>query len=93
MNLDEMWHVRLGRLIELEHKEAELPRAKALIGRLRAENRALKREGKARETFLKETAAATLRHICIAGNTLKKYGAIFMVHKLGFQNPSFFIKS
>lgn len=81
IGLHEKFQLSLGRIIELQEKEKELERAQALIARLRAENAVLKDEN----AVLKDEKKCILsciddlkRHICIAGNTHKKWAVTFV---------------
>lgn len=74
IGLHEKFQLSLGRIIELQEKEKELERAQALIARLRAENAVLKYEKKCILSCIDDIK----RHICIAGNTHKKWAVTFV---------------
>jgi hypothetical protein len=78
IGLHEKFQMSLGRIIELQEKEEELARAKALIARLRAENAVLKDEKKCIISYIDSLK----RHISIAGNAHKKWAVTFVKTQL-----------
>lgn len=66
----EGWYVKLPRLVDLELKEKELVKAKKLIQRLRAENKALKESKREQNAIYRKTYYETRDRIRRAALTL-----------------------
>jgi hypothetical protein len=73
INAHEQICIKLSHLEQLEQDRKDLIKAKMLIERLRAENEVLKAE---KRNFFSEFDNIK-RHICIAGNSHRKYGVTF----------------
>lgn len=83
MRADHMkWEISGHRLKRLESDSKELRRAKALIERLRAENRALKTELSSREAEQREIVMRTLHGDQIARNLSRVFAIKLLAKRL-----------